>query len=76
MVSTDSQGANTYNQALSEQRAVAVKTYLTQHGIDEKVINTAGAGDTRPKASNDTADGRALNRRVQLEIKTQRQVSP
>lgn len=73
---TDSQGPEAYNLRLSEQRAVAVKNYLSQNGIDGKIINTAGMGDAKPNASNDTAEGRALNRRVQLEIKTQRQVLP
>jgi OOP family OmpA-OmpF porin len=73
---TDSQGPDAYNKQLSEQRAAAVKAYLAQNGIDEKVISTAGVGDSKPKASNDTAEGRALNRRVQLEIKTQRLVTP
>ena len=73
---TDSQGPEAYNKQLSEQRAAAVKAYLAQNGVDEKVISTAGVGDSKPKASNDTAEGRALNRRVQLEIKTQRLVTP
>lgn len=73
---TDSQGATAYNQTLSEQRAASVKDYLVKNGIDGNVISTAGAGDSQPKASNATAAGRAQNRRVQLVIKTQRQVVP
>ena len=65
---TDSVGAEAYNQKLSERRADAVKTYLEDKGIAADRINASGAGETQPIASNKTAEGRAENRRVEVEI--------
>ena len=64
---TDSRGSERFNRNLSENRAKAVKDYLTAHGIDPKRLTTAGFGPARPIASNMTAQGRARNRRVQLQ---------
>jgi outer membrane protein OmpA-like peptidoglycan-associated protein len=64
---TDSVGSEQYNQNLSEQRAVSVRGYLIQQGIAE--MNSApskGFGESQPVATNDTAAGRQLNRRVEL----------
>lgn len=66
---TDSQGQAAFNQALSERRAEAVKTYLVTKGVDDGRISTRGMGASNPVASNATAEGRARNRRVELEIK-------
>ncbi|MDH5511596.1 MAG: OmpA family protein [Gammaproteobacteria bacterium] len=69
----DSTGASAPNQALSERRAAAVKTYLVQRGVAPEVIVTQGMGEDQPVASNATAEGRAQNRRVELDIKGQKQ---
>ena len=62
---TDSRGAAEYNQALSERRAASVRNYLVeQAGIRAGRLTSQGFGETRPKASNDTAEGRQQNRRV------------
>lgn len=63
---TDSTGPAAYNMKLSEERAKAVKAYFVDHGIDAKRITTKGFGLTKPVASNDTKEGRAKNRRVEL----------
>jgi outer membrane protein OmpA-like peptidoglycan-associated protein len=56
------------NQALSEQRAGSVKSYLVNSGIGVGRINAYGYGYRSPIASNDTAEGRQANRRVELEL--------
>jgi outer membrane protein OmpA-like peptidoglycan-associated protein len=62
---TDSQGSTAANQTMSERRAQAVKDYLvSRHGIDPSRIQTEGRGSADPVASNDTAEGRAQNRRA------------
>jgi OOP family OmpA-OmpF porin len=67
---TDSQGSDSANLILSQDRADAVKQYLvTNFGIDMEKITSIGYGETRPVASNDTADGRARNRRIDLVIR-------
>lgn len=64
---TDSSGAAAYNQTLSEQRAAAVKQRLVERfGIPEKRMVPRGFGESRPVANNDLAEGRALNRRVEV----------
>ncbi|MGE0580655.1 MAG: OmpA family protein [Steroidobacteraceae bacterium] len=63
---TDSTGSEQYNQQLSERRAGTVADYLRSRGIAADRLITVGAGETRPIASNDTAAGRAQNRRVEL----------
>lgn len=63
---TDSIGSARYNQRLSERRARTVKGYLVQKGVPDSSIHAAGYGETRPIASNATAAGRALNRRVEV----------
>jgi OOP family OmpA-OmpF porin len=62
----DSTAAADYNQKLSEARARAVGDYFIQQGISPGRIRTIGFGETRPDATNDTLEGRALNRRVEL----------
>lgn len=67
---TDDRGADAYNQKLSEQRADAVKSYLTNSGMDAGKISTRGEGKAKPIADNRTAEGRAQNRRVDIEVGT------
>jgi len=62
----DSTGSPAYNMTLSEKRAEAVKKYFVDQGIDPDRITTKGFGMTKPAASNDTKEGRAKNRRVEL----------
>lgn len=61
---TDSTGPEAYNQKLSERRAMAVKQELVNQGIDGSRLTTVGYGESRPIADNNTAEGRAQNRRV------------
>jgi outer membrane protein OmpA-like peptidoglycan-associated protein len=63
---TDSVGTEAFNQDLSEKRAEGVRSYLTQQGVPEGSTTSTGFGKTRPIASNDTAEGRQQNRRVEL----------
>ncbi len=65
---TDSVGGDEYNQQLSEQRGGAVRVYLTQQGMPATSVTSRGLGKTQPVASNDTAAGRQLNRRVEIVI--------
>ena len=65
---TDSTGSEQYNQALSERRAQSVASYLSTHGVSGQRLMTVGAGEGHPVASNDTEQGRAANRRVELTI--------
>ena len=64
---TDSVGTDAYNQKLSIRRAEAVKKHLVSQGIDAKRIYVEGKGESQPVADNKTAEGRAKNRRVQIE---------
>jgi OOP family OmpA-OmpF porin len=63
---TDNVGARAYNQKLSERRAKAVMEYFIDKGIEPERLSAAGYGFSRPTASNDTREGRTLNRRVEL----------
>jgi len=65
---TDSIGTEAYNQKLSERRAASVKSYLVSKGVDPNRIYTEGKGELQPVASNKTREGRAQNRRVEVEI--------
>jgi len=66
---TDSVGSDAYNKGLSLRRATAVKDYLVKAGISSSRISVEGHGESKPVASNETDDGRAQNRRVELRIK-------
>ncbi|MEO7128080.1 MAG: outer membrane protein OmpA [Rhodoferax sp.] len=65
---TDSIGTVAYNQKLSVRRAEAVKAYLVSKGIEKNRVYTEGKGKSQPVASNRTAEGRAKNRRVEIEV--------
>lgn len=65
---TDSMGSDEYNQKLSENRARAVYEYLIQRGISADRLSYVGYGESKPIDTNDTAEGRQNNRRVELEI--------
>lgn len=64
---TDSIGTNEYNQGLSERRAEAVHAYFVDKGIATSRVSAVGFGEENPAASNDTDEGRAKNRRVELD---------
>jgi len=65
---TDSIGSIEPNQRLSEQRADGVRNYLVDQGVNGTRVTSVGFGATRPKSSNDTPEGRQLNRRVEIHI--------
>ncbi|ACL06954.1 OmpA/MotB domain protein [Desulfatibacillum aliphaticivorans] len=66
---TDSTGGEEYNQQLSERRANVVKNILISYGVPAHRITAIGLGEVMPIASNDTPDGRAMNRRVEIEVR-------
>jgi OOP family OmpA-OmpF porin len=65
---TDDIGTDAYNQKLSVKRAESVKAYLVSKGIEQNRVYTEGKGEKQPIASNKTAEGRAKNRRVEIEV--------
>jgi OmpA-OmpF porin, OOP family len=65
---TDAQGSDSFNQKLSDRRAQAVKDYLVSRGIDAGRLESKGYGEVQPVDSNETAEGRELNRRVEMKI--------
>lgn len=65
---TDGIGSVIYNQRLSERRAQSVKAYLVMHGVAANRLTTRGFGKSRPIADNATAEGREINRRVELKV--------
>ncbi|MFN4207983.1 MAG: OmpA family protein [Agrobacterium albertimagni] len=65
---TDSTGSQAYNQGLSERRAMSVAGYLNGQGVDPRRVSAVGFGPNQPVASNATPDGRAQNRRVEIQI--------
>ncbi len=64
----DSRGTVKYNMGLSRRRAERVKTYLVDHGVAPTRIRVEAAGESKPAASNDTPEGRAKNRRVEIRV--------
>jgi outer membrane protein OmpA-like peptidoglycan-associated protein len=65
---TDSQGTEEYNLELSRKRASSVRSYLSSHGVSSNRIAMTYSGETSPRATNETAAGRAQNRRVEIGI--------
>jgi OmpA-OmpF porin, OOP family len=65
---TDSIGSDAYNQALSVRRAESVKAYLVSKGIEANRVYTEGKGEKQPVADNKTREGRAKNRRTEIEV--------
>jgi OOP family OmpA-OmpF porin len=65
---TDSIGSDAYNQRLSVRRSEAVKSYLVGKGVGRNRVYTEGKGEKQPVADNRTAEGRAKNRRVEIEV--------
>ncbi len=63
---TDNTGSESYNQSLSERRAGAVSSYLQAQGTNPQRLITVGMGELRPVADNNTANGRQINRRVEI----------
>lgn len=65
---TDAVGSDAYNLGLSRRRAASVRKYLEESGVDTSRLSTEGFGESQPVASNETAEGRAQNRRVELRV--------
>ena len=65
---TDSQGSEKYNLRLSESRARAVRDYLVERGVNPRRLRFRGYGESQPRATNDTEEGRAQNRRVEIKV--------
>ena len=63
---TDAVGSATYNQKLSEARALSVRQYLIQHGVDPARLVSRGYGESKPIAPNTTREGRSQNRRIEF----------
>jgi len=77
---TDAKGSAEYNQGLSERRASSVKAWFVNAGIEQSLIKTQGLGETKPVAPNtkngqDFPEGRAQNRRVEVQVKTNKKVN-
>jgi outer membrane protein OmpA-like peptidoglycan-associated protein len=66
---TDSTGTDDYNMSLSQRRADSVRSYLVDQGVPSSQIFARGYGESRPKSTNDTPEGRQLNRRVEIHIR-------
>ena len=65
---TDAVGSDAYNQKLSVRRSEAIKAYLTSKGVEKNRVYTEGKGEKQPVADNKTSEGRAKNRRVEIEV--------
>ena len=65
---TDAVGSDSYNQRLSIRRSEAVKAYLVSKGVEKNRVYTEGKGEKQPVADNKTSEGRAKNRRVEIEV--------
>jgi outer membrane protein OmpA-like peptidoglycan-associated protein len=63
---TDSRGTEAFNEALSQKRAESVRTYLVGHGLSSASVTAVGRGEAQPIADNETPEGRANNRRVEI----------
>lgn len=67
---TDAVGSDAFNERLSEQRAQAVRNFLIERGVSDEQVQIRGYGEARPVASNESPEGRAMNRRVEIVIQT------
>ncbi len=67
---TDSKGADDYNMKLSASRSESVVNYLATHGIDKSRLSSKGYGETKPLGTNDSEEGRQMNRRTEFEVKS------
>jgi outer membrane protein OmpA-like peptidoglycan-associated protein len=65
---TDAVGNTAYNMDLSQRRALSAANFITGEGVDRTRISTAGRGETEPVATNDSDEGRRVNRRVEVAI--------
>ena len=65
---TDATGSDSYNQGLSDRRSASAANFLSAQGVTRARVKTAGRGETEPIDSNETAEGRAQNRRVEVVI--------
>jgi outer membrane protein OmpA-like peptidoglycan-associated protein len=65
---TDATGSDAYNQSLSERRAESARAFLLRRGIEPDRVEALGRGESEPVATNETAEGRQLNRRVEIAI--------
>lgn len=72
---TDSTGSAAFNQKLSERRANTVRDYMISRGVNPALLSAGGAGENEPIADNSTAEGRAENRRVEIDIAGSKTVS-
>ena len=66
---TDSSGTSAHNATLSDRRANSVRTFLVDNGVTSRSVTATGYGETRPKSTNSTPEGRQLNRRVEIHIR-------
>lgn len=73
---TDSTGSDAYNMQLSDRRANSVKLLLVQRGVADYRITTIGYGESRPVATNNTPEGRQMNRRVEIRVNPNAQAQP
>jgi outer membrane protein OmpA-like peptidoglycan-associated protein len=73
---TDSTGSDAYNQGLSERRALSVQRLLIDRGVSPARISTVGYGESRPVATNNTPEGRQMNRRVEIRVNPNAQPQP
>lgn len=73
---TDSTGSEQHNQRLSERRASSVADYLIDRGVPASAITVYGYGELRPSSTNDTAESRQLNRRVEIHIRARETAGP
>jgi OOP family OmpA-OmpF porin len=65
---TDEEGSQAYNQALSERRAIAVMKAMISKGVAAERLSAVGYGETVPLATNDTEEGRTVNRRIEIKV--------
>lgn len=73
---TDSVGSDDFNLDLSKRRASSVRDYLVDQGVASRHIVARGFGESQPKSTNETAEGRQLNRRVEISIKAREDAKP